>query len=80
MQRAESKLMIDTIVYRLYSERPDVPLITVHDSILTTPPYVVNVKSIVYKEYARAGLRPTLRKVEYDSEGSGGDTGVVAAA
>jgi hypothetical protein len=65
MQRAESRLMIDTVVHRFYLEYPHIPIITVHDSILTTPQHVETVKRIMVEEFARLGLHPTIKTTSY---------------
>jgi hypothetical protein len=36
LQRVESRLIIETITRRIATERPELPLFTVHDSIATT--------------------------------------------
>lgn len=60
MQREESRLMIDGVCGRLAKEHPDCPLVTVHDSIMTTSPWVETVKNIILEEFARLGIRPNL--------------------
>lgn len=61
MQKAESRLMIDTVCRRLMKDHPDVPVITIHDSILTTPPHVEIVQNIIREAFQAKGLNPTLR-------------------
>jgi hypothetical protein len=60
MQRQESKLMIEGVCGRLMNEFPDCPLVTVHDSILTTEPWVETVAGTIKDEFGRKGLQPTL--------------------
>jgi hypothetical protein len=65
LQSIESWLILDQISTRISSERPDIPLFTVHDSILTTEgneEYVKNVMEDLIGTYL--SIKPTL-KVEY---------------
>ena len=61
MQRAESSLMIDTACLRLMNHHSEIPVVTIHDSILTTPEYLPTVSRIIAEEFARMGLSPTLK-------------------
>jgi hypothetical protein len=61
MQRAEANLMIDTVCLRLMKYHPEIPVVTIHDSILTTAEYLPTVKRIITEEFARMGLKPTLK-------------------
>ena len=36
LQRAESSFVIDTICHKIMTDKPDVPILTIHDSIMTT--------------------------------------------
>lgn len=61
LQRLESDLVIDRVCGRLMREHPDVPVITVHDCLLTTPPHVDVVRGAMLAEFGRVGLVPTLK-------------------
>lgn len=61
MQRAEAHLMIDTVCLRLMKHHPEIPVVTIHDSILTTSAHLPAVKRIILEEFARSGLQPTLK-------------------
>ena len=61
MQRRESKLMIEGVCGRLMDEHPDCPVVTVHDSILTTPGWVETVSATIKDEFAHLGIHPTLK-------------------
>jgi hypothetical protein len=61
MQRAEANLMIDTVCLRLMKHHPEIPVVTIHDSILTTAEHLPTVKRIITEEFARMGLKPTLK-------------------
>jgi hypothetical protein len=60
MQRAESKLMIEGVCGRLMREHPDCPLVTIHDSIMTTAAWVEVVRDAILIEFGKIGIRPTL--------------------
>jgi len=68
MQRAESRLMIDAVCYRLATEFPNVPIITIHDSIMTTYQYVPLISQLISEEFGIAGLRPTIKTTSYSRE------------
>lgn len=61
MQRFESKLILDIVCKEVSDLLPEAPIIPVHDSILTTPEYVDQVKEIMSNTIMRVtGLRPGL--------------------
>jgi hypothetical protein len=65
LQRVESILVLDKICGRIIHEKPNVPLFTIHDSILTTPDHVDYVQSVmreVFEQYI--GVAPKM-SVEY---------------
>ena len=62
MQRIESKLMIGGVCKRLMTDHPDIPVITIHDSILTTAEHVETVERLIREEFQRYGLTPTLKR------------------
>jgi hypothetical protein len=70
MQRAESRVMIDTVCFRLCEDYPDIPIITIHDSIMTIPEHVGTVKRLMQEGYAGVGLRPTIKVEAVNGEGS----------
>lgn len=61
MQRQESHLMYNCVVARLMRHHPEVPVITIHDSIMTTPEHCELVQRIMREEYNRAGLSATIK-------------------
>lgn len=65
MQRAESTVMIDGVAARLADDHPDIPVLTIHDSFLTTPKHVETVKGLIYEQFAQLGVRPTLGIEDY---------------
>ncbi|NEM99327.1 hypothetical protein [Pontibacter burrus] len=62
LQSIESWLILEQISERLSNEYPDVPIFTVHDSILTTEGNEELVKLIMEEEIEKyLGLKPTLK-------------------
>lgn len=61
LQAFESSFMINGVCRRIMEERPDAFVLTIHDSILTTPEYVEAVQEIIRQEFRRLGLNPTLK-------------------
>jgi hypothetical protein len=61
MQNVESTLVIGTICERLMREHPDIPLLTIHDSIATTAAHAPLVRRVMVEELLRAGLRPMIK-------------------
>ena len=62
MQRAESRLMIGGVCKRLMTDHPDIPVFTIHDSILTTAEHVETVERLIKEQFQRYGLTPTLKR------------------
>jgi hypothetical protein len=69
MQRAESTLMIDQVGARLATEHPKIPVLTIHDSYLTTAPHVDTVRGIILDEFLKLGITPTLKVESYNHTG-----------
>ena len=67
MQKAESRLVIEGVCGRLMTEYPACPVVTVHDSILTTVDWLLTVRKVMLEEFAKLGLTPTIR-IKRDSE------------
>ena len=42
-------------------DNPEIPIITIHDSIMTTPAHVGTVRQAMADAFAAVGLRPTLK-------------------
>ena len=58
MQRAEAEFMLGTVCKRLFEYHPEVPVVTVHDSISTTPEHVALVERVVLEEFAQNWNQP----------------------
>ncbi|GAG19048.1 unnamed protein product, partial [marine sediment metagenome] len=65
MQHEESSLFIGRVCRRLMRERPDIPVFTIHDSILTTRPFVPFVEGVLRNEFEQIGVRPAFEQEEY---------------
>lgn len=65
MQWYESNFVIGTVCRRLMENHPEFPVLTIHDSILTTAPHAETVKSIIEQEFSNLGLFPTLKIKKY---------------
>lgn len=60
MQRRESHLIIWRAAARFYQEYPDVPLLTCHDSFMTTEEHIGKAEAVLKAEYQDAyGVEPT---------------------
>lgn len=68
MQGRESRYMISQVCTRLMNHHPEVPVVTIHDSILTTPEHVQTVKRVMDEEFVRLGVSPAIH-VENAAEG-----------
>jgi hypothetical protein len=60
-QRFESLLMIVGAVGRLTQDHPDIPIWTVHDSILTLPTHIETVRAVILDEFSRCGIVPAFK-------------------
>jgi hypothetical protein len=61
LQRAESSLVILGACGDLMRDRPDIPILTVHDAILTPARYVRDVASALRLPWERLGVTPKLK-------------------
>ena len=71
LQKIESKLMYERIVPRIHENRPDVPMFTIHDSIVTTVDNKDYVQRVMLEEMNSALGLSAKTKIEYwrsDSE------------
>ncbi len=63
-QRLESRIMIDGVAGSLLAE-PSIPIVTIHDAILTTAAHVPSVEAAVLAEFRRLGATPKIRADHY---------------
>ena len=67
MQRRESTYMIGCVVQRLMDHHADIPVLTVHDSIVTPRRHAATVRRIMMAEFDRLGVQPKVH-VEGDTD------------
>jgi hypothetical protein len=65
MQHVESRLFIGRICGRIREQQPDIPLVTIHDSLLTTPAYVDYVEAVARSEFECLGVSPKFHRESY---------------
>ena len=65
LQKIESKLMYERIVPRIYTNRPDIPMFTIHDSIVTTVDNKDYVQRVMLEEVKSALGLSAKTKIEY---------------
>jgi hypothetical protein len=66
LQTVESRVMVRGAAGRLVREHPDVPLLTVHDSVVIPAEHVDLAKAVIKAEWARAfGVTPRLKVSEF---------------
>ena len=62
LQKAEADFMLYTVTERILYEIPDIPLYTIHDSIMTLPEYSDYVVSVIEEESLnKYGIKPKLK-------------------
>ncbi len=61
MQRAESQLMIEGVCGSLMEKTPQIPQVTIHDSIMTTGEFIPIVSATIQAEFRKLGIRPTIK-------------------
>jgi len=65
MQNIEANFVINTVCRRIMDQLPEVPVYSIHDSVLTTKPFVDDIRQIIMEEFERLGLHPTLHIKDY---------------
>lgn len=69
LQRIESYLLLDIVCKNLYETYPDIPLITIHDCIATTPQYVECLKKAISETLTKyIGHPPKLEEEAWTNE------------
>jgi hypothetical protein len=69
IQNAEATIFIHVICNRIRNDRPDLPIFTIHDSILTVPSAAPYVKSVILDEFGKLGIHPILKTEDYQHDG-----------
>jgi hypothetical protein len=74
LQKLEAQMLLHRVAKRVYDVNPDIPLFTIHDSILTTKQYASTLKSILEDEYKKLlGFIPQFEKTEYSEHNAWGE-------
>ncbi|MGM9508974.1 hypothetical protein ACS5NO_14660 [Larkinella sp. GY13] len=69
LQNLESEIFLNRIARRIAQERPDLPIFTIHDSIVTTVENEAFVETIMREELEKAiGIRPFLKREYWQEE------------
>jgi len=61
LQRRESRLVINGVCDTLRRDHPDVPVISIHDSVMTTQQHLGLVRRLLEDQFSQFPLRPLLR-------------------
>ncbi|MEZ5945194.1 MAG: hypothetical protein R3C18_27790 [Planctomycetaceae bacterium] len=61
LQRIESSIVIDDACEVMRVQHPDVPILTIHDAILTTVEHVRLVKDVLRSAFNRRGVNPQIK-------------------
>jgi len=65
LQKMESSLIINTIIRQCMEQFPEMPVFTIHDSIMTTDLWVEKLHDIMLHEFGKIGIVPNLRVEQY---------------
>lgn len=69
LQRIESKIVIETVAKRIGKEKPNLPIFTIHDSIVTTKGNECYIKMLLEEElFKGTGYMPTLNMHLWSSD------------
>ena len=65
MQNYESTFIIGHVCRRIMQEMPEAPILTIHDSIMTTADYAERCQEIFEEEFYKIGIQPSFKISEY---------------
>ena len=68
IQNVEASIFIGTICQELMRGQPNMPIITIHDSLMTTPEHLHVVRDQMMEAFQSANLSPKLRHERWDLE------------
>lgn len=69
LQQLEAWVILERVTKRISRRNPQIPLFTIHDSIVTTKPHVDLVERLLEEELTKlTGISPTLRREEWSPE------------
>lgn len=76
LQKIEAQMLLHTVAKKVFDHNPDIPLFTVHDSIVTTEQYSGILKSILEDEYvALLAFKPQIEVTTYSEGNAWGEIG-----
>lgn len=61
MQRREARIVIGTVCERLRADHPDIPVITIHDSLMSTEEHLPTIEALLREEFGRYPRQPRYR-------------------
>lgn len=70
LQRRESQIVINSLVGDLLRDHPDVPIVTIHDSLMTTEKHLPLVQSLLRQHLTRNYYQPRLKHKPSAIQGS----------
>ena len=74
LQKLEAQMLLHKVAKKVYDVNPDIPLFTIHDSILTTKQHASTLKCILEDEYQKLlGFIPQFEKTEYSEHNAWGE-------
>jgi hypothetical protein len=65
LQNRESRTFIGAIGRRIMADRPNIPMFTIHDCLVTTAKHIDYVEVVAKDEFAKLGVRPTFTHETY---------------
>ena len=66
LQKLEGEFVIDLVCSRLKEEHAEIPLLTIHDSIVTTIGNESTVETVLHEEFERIGMSARVEQERYD--------------
>ena len=67
LQKVEAQVLLHTVCKKVYDINPDIPLITVHDSVITTSKYADLLKTVLTDTYSGLlGFIPKFEREEFN--------------
>jgi len=74
LQKLEAQMLLHRVAKKVYDVNPDIPLFTIHDSILTTKQHASTLKCILEDEYQKLlCFIPQFEKTEYSEHNAWGE-------
>jgi len=69
LQKIEAQMLLHRVAKRVFKHNPNIPLFSIHDSLVTTEKYGDIVKQIIEDEYtSKLGINPTIKVEEFTED------------